>query len=216
VVTVGEPVLTRNNLAARLEAVLWSLADPAPAAGLVEPTRGSAEPAALAGLLVRRGAIDWELADAVLEVIREVAVAQAPGVLARLAGVRDLAERFEEHVLGELGRLPSWYRVRISDPDRPAGAWVERDCRSLRVEVRGADGPWSGAVGRAVVDEPVLLIVPGEPPDERDVEVLRRRHARLEFMSWDVDGGRLQQLIERGLAGPEVSAGPPRRWWGRG
>jgi hypothetical protein len=199
VVTVGEPVLTRNNLATRLEAGLWSLADPPPAAGLAGP--GAL--AALAGLLVRRGVLDWELADAALEVIRLPVVGPASALLDRLTGLRrDLATRFEEHVLTEVGRLPSWYRVRIGAPDQPASAWIERNTRFLRVEVRGAPGPWPNAVSRAVVDEPVLLIVPGEPPTGRAVELLRRRHTRVEIMSWDLDGDRLQQMIELLLAAP--------------
>ncbi len=187
---MGEPVLARDDLAARLEAGLRSLADPPPA---VEP--GS--PAVLAEVLVRRGVIDWELADAALDAIRRPVVGPVTEVLDRLAGIaREAAARFEEHVLTEVGRLPSWYRVRIGDPDQPAGAWIERNTRILRVEVRGAPGPWPGAVSRAVVDEPVLLIVPGAAPTGGGVEAPRRRHTRFEVLSWDLDGNRLQQMIE--------------------
>jgi hypothetical protein len=176
---------------ADLESTLRLLADPPPAL----PLTGTA---ALADLLVRRGVLDRLVADAILD---------EPAAARYLAGVRaEVAIRFEDHVLNELGRLPSWYRIRIGDPGGPAGAWVERHGRPLRVEVLGSPRPALGAVGRGVVNEPVLLIVPGAQPAGPDVDRLRTRHRRLVIMSWDLDHGRLQQVIESQL----TAAGPPR------
>jgi hypothetical protein len=166
---------------ADLESTLRLLADPPPAV----PLTGTA---AVADLLVRRGVLDRLVADAVLD---------DPAAARHLAGLRaEVATRFEDHVLNALGRLPSWYRVRIGDPGRPAGAWIDRHGRPLRVEVHGSPRPPLEAVGRGVVDEPVLLIVPGAQPAGADVDRLRARHRRLVIMSWDLDHGRLQQVIE--------------------
>jgi hypothetical protein len=175
-----------------LESTLRLLADPPPAL----PLTGAA---ALADLLVRRGVLDRFVADAVLA---------DPDAGARcLAGLRaEAPARFEEHVLGALARLPSWYRVRIGDPAAAAGAWIDRHGRPLRVEVHGAPRPPLTAIGRSVVNEPILLIVPGAQPAGPDVDRLLVRHTRLVIMSWDLDHARLQQVIESLL----VAAGPPR------
>jgi hypothetical protein len=165
-----------------LENILRHLADPPPA---LPP----ADPAGLADVLVRRGVLDRLVADAVLA---------DPATAGRgLAALRaEAAARFEEHVLGALARLPSWYRVRIAEPGAPAGAWIDRHGRPLRVEVRGAPRPVLDAVGRSVVNEPILLIVPGAQPTGPDVDRLRARHRRVVIMSWDLDHDRLQQVIE--------------------
>lgn len=182
---------------ADLESTLRLLADPPPAV----PLTGTA---ALADLLVRRGVLGRLVADAVLD---------DPAAARHLAALRaEAAGRFEEHVLGELARLPSWYRIRMGDPGAPAGAWIDRHGRPLRVEVRGEPRPPLDAVGRGVVNEPILLIVPGAQPAGPDVDRLQTRHRRLVIMSWDLDHARLQQVIEgqlregglrsRCLAGP--------------
>lgn len=159
-----------------VESVLRLLAEPPPAV----PVSGAA---ALAELLVRRGVLDRPLADAVL------AGPWSDRLGRRLAGLRGaVAGLFEEHVLGELGRLPSWYRVRIGDPGGPAGAWIDRYGRSLRVEVRGSAEPGSTALRHAMGEQPVMLIVPGRSAEPR--------HPRLAVVDWDSDGVRLQQLIE--------------------
>jgi hypothetical protein len=180
-----------------VESALWSLAEPPPAV----PVTGVA---GLVELLVHRGVLDRLVADAVLADPGSAALGRL------LAGLRgEAGARFEEHVLAALLRLPSWYRVRIGEPDLPAGAWIDRHGRWLRVEARGA-APLSTVVSRAVVDEPVLLVVPGAPPTGPAVDLARRRHPRLTVMDWDADGVRLQQVIEP-LVRDEHPPWPARR-----